>query len=901
LNGADPPLEYFDIPAGKASETIRSAALQGEIQILFSDAVVKGINTRAVCGKYTPQQALLLMLKGTGLKLAQANKNGAYAITFAASNANPVGSERSTPPLEPTQTQPEMNLPPPKRTLFRSLAALFVAGAANTTFTIAQDANGDEIVKLSPFSVEASADDGYASTNSISASRLSTSIQQLPVSLQVVTKDFLEDTLSFKLEDALQYQASVSQAQSDREQGIFNIRGFTTNRIKRNGFTTYYVHDLGNTSRVEVVKGPASLLYGEMEPGGVINYITESPTAAPRNRLDITLGSDNHKRVTVNSSGPLADEKFRYGITANWMDEDRWVDDWGAQQKSLNAVAQWLPWDGAMFKVETILFERKEDLRSPAFVYNKSNYEAWLQLAPDVQRSIVQSGGDQPSRNVSVKEDGSGLNQSGGTFWSDIDESLPRETNTAIGDLDSDLSELALSFETPLGENHLVRGIVRYTETSLLYARTGAGNFRLGVGRDGLRGGGTSARNQENDDLFSQIDFTGAYYWGDTSLRWVAGWERLDFQFRGTTWGRDRSPGATTAAPRAYFNPDFARNLRPNEIGYQPGAAIPSPTFPTIIEGEAFDTVYTDDGQENVVNSFYGLLQFSAFSDRMFLMGGLRRESGKATDTVYVANRNRVQNPPTVIENPKDEATVPQVGGSFKVLPGVNLFASYSESFKPQRGVARDQQGVIFKKPPQTGEGTDIGLKFNTHEGRFSATVSYFDITVRDIMGRDSLGDGSPGWDILIDGRQVDGFEFDGLWRQGGNQLLVSYSNVSGEGVGAVAGNPVPNLPDERFALWNKYSFNDGALEGFFVGLGWSYTAARQVTRKSGNTDISEGSYGLWDAAIGYNTTIAGKDVLIRLNVKNITDEAYLIPNSGANAAHWANPRQVYLTTRINF
>ncbi len=790
--------------------------------------------------------------------------------------------------------------PMKNRTLFRLLPVLILACCARAQPAPLQPAAApsDDIVVLSPFEVSSERGTGYRATNSISATRLDTPLQLVPVNVQVVTKDFLQDTAALNINDALQYQASVSQAENEREQGIFNIRGFTTNRVKRNGFTTYYVHDVGNTERVEVVKGPASLLYGEMEPGGVVNYITRRPGPVSTQSLQVTYGSNNHQRAVLEAGGPLADSNFRYGVTASWLDDDRWTDDWGVRQTAANGVVQWFPWRGATLTLEAQYLRRREDLRSPVFVYNKANYDAWLQL-PEATRNAIVSGGaaDQPSEFVAVNATGTGLVHSGRRpYWTDVADMFPREWNTSAGDLDSDMEELALSFESPLGDRHVMRAIARTTATDLLWARSGSGSSRLGVGLDGLRGGATGARDQNNKDFFTQIDFVGQYAFDAVKLRWVAGWERSDGEFSGTTW--DRGTGAT-AIPWIYFNPALARTIRNNELGFVAGQNTLSPTFPERPLGDPFIRTVSDDAQDNLVNSFYGVLQANVLEDRLFVMGGVRREESDTTDTIFVSGAN-VLAPPTVIENPSDKATVPQVGASLRLLPGLNVFGSYSESFRPQRGVGRDINNDFFKKPPQKGEGVDFGLKFEVLDGRLSGTVSYFDITVTDIMGRTTPPGGGAAYDIVIDGRQVDGWEFDGVWQQGGNQLIVSYAKVSGEGIGADAGQRITGLPEQRFAVWNKYSFQTGRLKGLFLGAGWSYTADRVVSQ-GGPIFTEDGSYAVIDALVGYTTRIGGREVELRLNVKNLADEEYLYPGAAQANAYWGDPRSLYLTARINF
>jgi iron complex outermembrane receptor protein len=230
----------------------------------------------------------------------------------------------------------------------------------------------------------------------------------------------------------------------------------------------------------------------------------------------------------------------------------------------------------------------------------------------------------------------------------------------------------------------------------------------------------------------------------------------------------------------------------------------------------------------------------------------------------------------------------------------VNVFASYSESFRPQRGVARDAAGNIFKRPPQTGEGTDFGVKFDILDGRLSGTISYFDITVRDIMSREQPPAGGTAYDIVIDGRKVDGWEFDGIWQAGNNQLILSYARVSGESLGDETGQRVPGLPQDRFAVWNKYSFRKGALKGSFVAAGYSYTADRLIGQNN-NFFINDASYDVWDLAVGYDTRWRDVGVEFRINVKNVLDEEYLVPGGDGGSFFWGDPRMVYFSTRLTF
>ncbi|MBT5169879.1 MAG: TonB-dependent receptor, partial [Opitutales bacterium] len=193
----------FDIPRGKAIETLRNAALQGEIQILFSDTVVDGVTTRAVYGEYSSVGALELMLEGTGLRIAQANTNGAYAILNGerkeeASDSDDVTStyEKTTPMNEKKSTISG---------LFKGLLGLAVASSSGVS---AQDEN-EEVYELSPFSVDAAENSGYTATSTLSGTRIRTDLKDLGAAISVVTSELMEDLGANDAGSLLSYTANM--------------------------------------------------------------------------------------------------------------------------------------------------------------------------------------------------------------------------------------------------------------------------------------------------------------------------------------------------------------------------------------------------------------------------------------------------------------------------------------------------------------------------------------------------------------------------------------------------------------------------------------------------------------------------------------------------------------------
>ena len=119
------------------------------------------------------------------------------------------------------------------------------------------------------------------------ATKTDTPIREIPFSIQVVPHQIIDDQQATRLQDVTR---NVSGVQTDFGYGglyeAFALRGFETNVTLRDGERTAggigrSNVDLANVEEVEVLKGPAAMLYGRLEPGGMINVITKKPLTSP--------------------------------------------------------------------------------------------------------------------------------------------------------------------------------------------------------------------------------------------------------------------------------------------------------------------------------------------------------------------------------------------------------------------------------------------------------------------------------------------------------------------------------------------------------------------------------------------------------------------------------------------
>lgn len=143
-----------------------------------------------------------------------------------------------------------------------------------------------EVTVLSPFTVKTDRDYGYLKTNSATATRIGTEIQKVPLNISVISEDFIKDTQMSDIQDVLRYQSSsagdgrmglLQPATGFTPSGNMSLRGFPINSRLRNGLSRYSGYNLDNVERVEIIKGPAAVFFGNAFPGGVINYVTKRP------------------------------------------------------------------------------------------------------------------------------------------------------------------------------------------------------------------------------------------------------------------------------------------------------------------------------------------------------------------------------------------------------------------------------------------------------------------------------------------------------------------------------------------------------------------------------------------------------------------------------------------------
>lgn len=196
---------------------------------------------------------------------------------------------------------------------------------------------------------------GYRATVAPQTNKSDTPVKETPFSVQVVTRELIRDRGITTIGEALRYVPGFSPqvgfgASNDR----FYIRGFITPYNLKNGLRrSAYAPDeqLQNIEQVEVLKGPASALYGRFEPGGVVNFVTKKPLDQPFAEVGVLYGQFDHLRLTADVSTPITGT-LGVRINLSYDDRDGFRDFAFARDRFVAPVLQWRPSDATIVTVE---------------------------------------------------------------------------------------------------------------------------------------------------------------------------------------------------------------------------------------------------------------------------------------------------------------------------------------------------------------------------------------------------------------------------------------------------------------------------------------------------------------------------------------------------------------------
>jgi iron complex outermembrane receptor protein len=273
---AQATVKSYDIPAGPLGAAITAYGEASGLRLLVTSATIGERRSPGVSGQFTAEQALRRLLDDTGL-----------TYRFTGSN----------------------------------------------TVTLVEAPRGGSATVLPPVTVEGrrTADetawghvDGYVAKRAATATKTDTPLIETPQSISVVTRDQMDAQGLQSLQQSLRYSAGVV-PETRANFGGYDIiygRGFPLQRYLdgmklqgNDGFITPQP-ELYNVERVELLRGPSSIIYGQATPGGIVNMVSKRPTEIPVHEVMLKAGTFDNYQGGFDLGGPLSDSgKMLFRLT----------------------------------------------------------------------------------------------------------------------------------------------------------------------------------------------------------------------------------------------------------------------------------------------------------------------------------------------------------------------------------------------------------------------------------------------------------------------------------------------------------------------------------------------------------------------------------------------------------
>lgn len=388
---------------------------------------------------------------------------------------------------------------------------------------LANDGPPAEPLALEEMQVTASAEradgpvQGYRATRSASATRTDTAIHETPQSISVVPAQVVEDVGATRLEDALDYAGGVERGNNFGGQGLteFLVRGFSTQEFYRNGFAVNRGYpnmpDASTLERIEVLRGPASMLYGRGDPGGTFNIVSKQPQAERRTVLGSQVNTDGLRRGTLDTTGAL-DESAAFTYRLNLVAEgsDSFRDHVESERYNIAPVLRW------QFSDDTALILEGD------YLHNRHPMDRGLTRYPN------QAGDLSRDRFLGEESAGKLTNQNATT---------------------------QLRLEHQLDSQWMLRGGIQYLDGSL----DGGAVENNGLASDGRTVGRNYSERWLNwNDLAVQANLEGHFDAAGLAHTLLLGVEFDDFNYDSQI---DRSGGATSDFPIDLYDPVYGQPL----------------------------------------------------------------------------------------------------------------------------------------------------------------------------------------------------------------------------------------------------------------------------------------------------------------------------------------------------
>ena len=708
----------------------------------------------------------------------------------------------------------------------------------------------------------------YKNSISFVGTKTATALKDVPQSIGYVTKELVLDQGAITVNDVVKNISGISQYSAYND---FSIRGFRSlgNLNSGNllngmrGLTPLFRQSsLANLERVEVIKGPASALFGNAAPGGVVNRVTKKPLDVARRSVTLTAGSFNTSNVYGDFTGPLNEQKsLLYRLNLGYENTDGFRD--------LQGVTTFIVAPSFTY----ILSDRTQLNADITYNNNKGKLDRGLAIHGNGDLFSVPFNSTQSAASDYMIENTFNLSFAlshqlakgllfnstylYSSYLEDTQEHAQQHAYQSTIDGKQDLSKVEMRFEKRY--RHITAN--NFNNYLTWDVATGALKHKLLLGYDYF--------NTSIAPGLSSLSASGYLLKDGTVVDKFDVAKKDDYQ-------RDASGNPRTNVPSFDLNSTMGNRIQDvTKYIYRTGAGNPN-------------------GQGNAVRTY---------SNGVYLQEQLQWGRLQALLSARVEWFTDVTKDTKGIEKKTTQtAFIPRLGLVYALTPSTNVYASWIRGFEPQSVAIQSDPETGGPFDPMKSELWEVGAKGEYLNKRLSVTTSIFRIRKNNSLY--SAGDPvNPKLRVAVGEEVSRGVEFDvsgrilPYW-----SITANYSYNVAEITKAAPGTKDlniqrPGTPRHAANLWTKFIIPSGALRNLGMGLGINGVSARegQVGRRA--QLVTYPGYSLLNLALYYKV----REIQLQLNWNNVLDKRYYISGFDRFRSFPGAPSNINLTATYRF
>lgn len=704
----------------------------------------------------------------------------------------------------------------------------------------------------------------YQNDVSFIASKTATALKDIPQAVSYVTKEVMQEQQAFRTSEIVKNISGVNQFSGYDD---FALRGFRVgdnqliNGLRvTGGFWNSPM--VTNLERVEVIKGPASALFGNTDPGGTINRVTKKPLDESRQAVSFSTGSFQTFRATGDFTGPMNEDKsLLYRLNLAYQGTETFRD---LQDKTDILIApsvSFLPSERTRVNFDFVYTANfgKLDRGQPIF-----GAEAGTDLnSTPISFAIGQANDFHNEKNYYLTS----------SISHDLTENITLNA-----------SYLKYAYEEDLLEHR----------TSNNYAVDGSGaEISTLMEMQTIR----RQKKSYNDNLTSYLTWN--FETGNVGHKFLAGYDYIQqsVPIGGASENANGYRNAANTGTIRRYNPanqsQYLLDAMGNPVPNVPHFDLENPKYTIGNTSDYFTTSRPIAPTRYNAHGIY--IQDQVIWNRFQVLLGLRQEFY----IDYLSYNQKAE------ERVEQHALIPRIGLIYSLTPRINLYGTYVEGFQPQgAGIIGDPE--IYGGPfdPRISNMIELGAKSEWLNKRLTTNVAIYRIEQNNIL----VNANDPGNPELLEQRGQElarGIELDMVGSITSSfSVIANYAfnktEITETDKALLLGRIKENAPRHQGGFWAKYLINKGALNNIGLALGGNF-----VTERNTNFDADLAledqlmlpSYVVFDAALFYEIN----KFKVSLNFNNIFDKTHWVGGYSYTRLYPGTPRSYLLTAAYKF